>query len=104
MGAATHLLAGAALAITPLTPAAAGTITHRSPTCHYVNQTADPAPVRLGPGKKHRKTAELPPSDTPVKATCAARGRGPGHWVRVKDGEQKGRWIWRNRLQAWTGE
>nr|WP_311132037.1 hypothetical protein [Nonomuraea gerenzanensis]SBO98740.1 hypothetical protein BN4615_P8256 [Nonomuraea gerenzanensis] len=113
MGAATRLLVGAALAVTPLTPAAATPAAatpaaaeagHRSPTCHYVNQTKDTAPIRLGPGKKHRKAADLPPSGTPIKATCAARGRGPEHWVRIKAGDQKGHWIWRDRLQAWTGE
>jgi hypothetical protein len=115
MGAATRLLTGTALAITPLTPATALAVTpltpataetaaRHSPTCHYVNQAEDPAPIRLGPGKKHRKTAELPPSDDPVKATCAARGRGPGHWVRIKSGDHKGHWVWRNRLQVWTGE
>ncbi|MGW3347428.1 hypothetical protein ACWDA3_29370 [Nonomuraea rubra] len=101
MGAVTRLLAGAALAITPATPATAA---QHSPTCHYVNQTDDPAPIREGPGKQHRKTAELPPSDDPIKATCAARGRGPDHWVRIKTGDQKGNWIWRDRLQVWTGE
>ncbi|MGR6916658.1 hypothetical protein ACU635_20635 [[Actinomadura] parvosata] len=103
VGAAPGLLLGAALAVIPPTPAGADSVS-RSLTCRYVNQTDDPAPVRLGPGKKYRKAAELPPSGEPVKATCAARGRGPEHWVRIKDGEQKGRWVWRNRLQAWNGE
>ncbi|TYB68746.1 hypothetical protein FXF51_09455 [Nonomuraea sp. PA05] len=109
MRAATHLLAGAALAITPMTPATATAQPQprshsQSPTCHYVNQTADPAPIRIGPGKKHRRTAVLPPTETPVKSTCAARGRGADHWVRIKTGDHKGDWIWRNRLQPWSGQ
>ncbi|GAA2204879.1 hypothetical protein GCM10009850_005920 [Nonomuraea monospora] len=107
MRAATHLLAGAALAITPVTPATATAqprLQSQSPTCHYVNQTADAAPIRLGPGKKHRRTAELPPTESPVKTTCAARGRGAEHWVRIKTGDHKGDWIWRNRLQPWSGQ
>jgi hypothetical protein len=77
--------------------------TGQGPTCRYINESDDPAPIRLGPGKKYRKQAELAPSQDPVRATCAARGRGPEHWVRLKSGEHKGLWVWRNRLQTWSG-
>ncbi|WP_345560733.1 hypothetical protein [Nonomuraea rosea] len=72
-------------------------------TCRYVVIADDPAPVRSGPGKKYRARGELPASDDPVKATCAARGRGPEHWVRLKQGDHEGLWVWRDRLQPWGG-
>ena len=84
-----------------VTPLAAGT--HQSPTCHYVNETDEAAPVRLGPGKEFGKKGELVPSKEPVRATCAAIGRGSEHWVRLKSGEHKGLWVWRDRLQPWSG-
>ncbi|MEV4084264.1 hypothetical protein AB0J43_28780 [Nonomuraea fuscirosea] len=76
---------------------------HGSPTCRYVSATDKSAPVRKGPGKKYRKRAELAPSKEPVRATCAARGRGRHHWVRLKEGEHKGLWVWRDRLHPWSG-
>ncbi|WP_157549550.1 hypothetical protein [Nonomuraea candida] len=111
MGAMIRALAGlgtaAALTLTTFavaTPAGASATSMRpDPTCHYVNQSDDPAPIREGPGKKHRKRAELAPTADPVRATCAARGRGPEHWVRLKGGDHKGLWIWRDRLQPWSG-
>lgn len=75
----------------------------RSPTCRYVSATDKSAPVRKGPGKRYRKRAELAPSKEPVRATCAARGRGRDHWVRLKEGEHKGLWVWRDRLHPWSG-
>ncbi|MEV5889178.1 hypothetical protein [Nonomuraea fuscirosea] len=83
-------------------PATAG-YSHGSPTCRYVPATGKAAPVRKGPGKKYRKRAELAPSKEPVRATCAARGRGRDHWVRLKEGEHQGLWVWRDRLHPWSG-
>ncbi|MGP4097436.1 hypothetical protein [Nonomuraea sp. KM90] len=117
MGAVNRVLTSAALALTPLaaappapagaTPLAVGTPlaagTQQSPTCHYVNETDEAAPVRMGPGKQFGKKGELAPSKEPVRATCAAIGRGREHWVRLKSGEHKGLWVWRDRLQPWSG-
>ncbi|MEV0612905.1 hypothetical protein AB0I81_06230 [Nonomuraea sp. NPDC050404] len=85
------------------TASAATTDARQAPSCRYVNMTDNPAPIRLGPGKKYRKRAELAPSEDPIRATCAARGRGRDHWVQLKSGEHKGLWVWRNRLQTWSG-
>ncbi|PRX70498.1 hypothetical protein B0I32_101586 [Nonomuraea fuscirosea] len=82
---------------------ASGGYSHGSPTCRYVSATDKSAPVRKGPGKKYRKRAELAPSKEPVRATCAARGRGRDHWVRLKEGEHEGLWVWRDRLHPWSG-
>ncbi|TMR07027.1 hypothetical protein ETD86_52145 [Nonomuraea turkmeniaca] len=109
MRAATRIFAGAAatvLALGGLGPAAANAAREPSPateTCRYVVQADKAVPVRSGPGKKHEERGRLEPSDDPHKATCAARGRGPEHWVRLKSGEFEDLWVWRNRLQPWSG-
>ena len=111
MRTAMRLLAGAAAAATlsglGITAAHATTAGIAAPTqaetCRYVVDVANPIPVRSGPGKKYRAVGELGPSKDPIAATCAARGRGPSHWVQLKEGDHEGEWVWRNRLQPWSG-
>jgi hypothetical protein len=64
---------------------------------YYLGSKA--AAVHTGPGKRYTSHVKIPTSrKKPLFGTCATRGKGRAHWVKIVQGRFKGGWVWRNHL------
>ncbi|HEX2313722.1 MAG TPA: hypothetical protein VHJ17_08320 [Thermomonospora sp.] len=104
VGAAAAAVALSGLSAPGVTTANAATTTSENVTsqvavCRYAVGSHKKIPVRSGPGKKYTVHGWISPKrKAPLFGTCATRGKGKKHWVKIVQGKFKGGWVWRNHL------